>query len=153
MPKQKRGGFESEVVFFADEKAVSRLSLEGKGKRAVTQTRVAMGNTGVPFDSFLVEDAEKILKNYKAAVFPSPCPSEAGKKAMELCDKLGIAYISASPEKISFSPDELRDFFRSAKVHVYVDNGDVVYLGNGYLALHSSKAGKKQIQLPEKASL
>ena len=152
LPDSPKGGFECEAVLFADERAMSNLSMKGS-KEFYSESRIAMGNTAVPFDCYLVEDAAKVVEKYKAAVFIAPFPSKEAKDAMALCDRLGIPYISASEEKLSFTADELRSFFEKCSLHLYSDELDVVYLGNGYLALHSSKAGKKQIKLPKNAKL
>ena len=34
-------------------------------------------------------------------------------------------------------------------VHCYCDSGDVIYCGNGLLAIHAATAGEKTIRLPE----
>ena len=46
------------------------------------------------------------------------------------------------------SVNELREFFRSCGVHTYVENGDVVYVGNGFMGLHSLEGGRKTLKLP-----
>ena len=100
---EKRGGrdgaaFSPEVVFFADERGYSNLLSGSPQLPAITETRTAMGNTGVPYDTYAVEDADAVLKKYKAAVFVMPIPSEAGAHAIELCRELGIPYLTASAE-------------------------------------------------------
>lgn len=112
-----------------------------------------MGNTGVPYDSFAVEDAEAVLKCYKAAVFPMPIASEAGRRAMALCERLGIPYLAATPEHCALSAEELKTFFRKNGVHIYTEENDVVYLGNGFLALHSAVGGTKRLRLPSHETL
>ena len=108
-----------------------------------------MGNTGVPYDSCMAEDADLILKNYKAAIFPMPIPSDAGKHAMELCEKMSIPYLSATPDHYELTSEEIKAFFKNNGIHIYNDENDVVYLGNGYIGLHSAVAGSKRLRLPE----
>jgi beta-galactosidase len=139
-----------EVVFFADERGYSRLFNASPQLRGIHETRLAMGNTGVPYDSYMSEDAANVLENYKAAVFPMPIPSEAGQRAMEFCEKMNIPYITATKEHCSLTVKELCDFYKSCGVHFYTEEKDVVYLGNGYLGLHSAVGGKKRLILPEK---
>ncbi len=142
-----------EVVFFADEQAYSRMFSKSPQLRNMHHTRVAMGNTGVPYDSCMVEDAEKVLHKYKAAVFPMPVPSEEGIRAMELCGKMGIPFISASEEHYAFSVEEIKQFLKSTDVHFYTNENDVVYAGNGFVGLHTATGGKKQIFLPCKCKV
>ena len=109
-----------------------------------------MGLTGVPYDSFLVDDAEDILSSYAAAVFIMPIPSDAGKKAMRLCEKMGIPYITATADHYELTAEELKAFYRKAGIHFYTEERDVIYLGNGYIGLHSATGGIKTIKLPNK---
>jgi beta-galactosidase len=142
-----------EVVFFADERGYSRLFSNSPEILGINTTRMSMGNTGVPYDVFMAEDAKGILKNYKAAVFAMPIASEAGVQAMELCKSLGIPFISATGEHYALSVEELCAFYKESGVHFYSDENDVVYRGNGYIALHSSRGGKKTLALPKKCSI
>ncbi|MBQ9084959.1 MAG: hypothetical protein IJY24_04805 [Clostridia bacterium] len=145
------GSFPSaEVVFFADESGYSRLFSSSPQLGGIADSRTAMGNTGVPFDTFGVEDAERILANYKAAVFPMPVASERGSEAMELCEKMGIPYLSATTDRYSLTVEELKSFFRASGVHLYTERADVVYLGQGYIGLHSAEGGSKRLSLPER---
>ena len=138
----------AEVVMFADERSSANMFSLSPQLRAVPQNRTAMGNGGAPFDNFLVEDAEAVLRNYKAAVFISPVPSEAGKRAMELCRQLGIPYLTATEEHYELTGAEIRDFLAKTDVHLYSKDLDVVYAGNGYFGFHSVEGGEKKVRLP-----
>ena len=148
-----------EVVFFADEEGYANLfsnspQLAGHYQAGgIIATRTAMGNTGVPYDSCLVDDAEKVLCKYKAAVFPFPVPSEAGKKAMELCKSLKIPYLAVTPDHYNVTTEEIRGFFEKNGIHLYTQERDVVYAGNGYFALHSTVAGQKTVRFPRPVTL
>ena len=137
-----------EVVFFADERGYSNLYNCSPQLKGIKETRLAMGNTGVPYDSCMVEDADAILRRYKAAVFVMPLPSEAGVHAMELCDRMGIPYLCATVEHYKLTVDEIRDFYRANGLHCYTEEKDVVYVGNGVVALHCATLGEKKIKLP-----
>ena len=60
----------SEVVLFADERAAANLRIYAPLSSAVVQTRVAMGNTGVPYDSCLVEDAPSSMVSQLLRIIP-----------------------------------------------------------------------------------
>ena len=47
----------------------------------------------------------------------------------------------------------LRDFARKAGVHIYSDNGDVLFAGNGFLTFHAASAGEKTIRLPAESTV
>lgn len=142
-----------EVVFFADEQAYAYLFNGSPHLGAITETRTAMGKTGVPFDTCMVEDAEAVLPRYQAAVFPFPVASPAGERAMALCETLGIPYLAATPAHDVLSSAELRAFYRENGVHLYTAEGDVCYLGHGYLGLHSAVGGVKSLTLPERCEV
>ena len=139
-----------EVVFFADERGYSLLFSASPQLSGIADTRKAMGNTGVPYDIYMVEDAERVLRNYKAAVFPMPISSDAGKKAMELCEKMGIPYIAATVDNYHITVEKLTKFYKNNGIHSYTDENDVVYVGNGYVGLHSASSGKKRLILPDR---
>ena len=138
----------SPVVFFGDERAHANICRQSPANRAVIETRLAMGNIGTPYDCCMVEEAEWILDKYQAAVFPSPIPSKAGLRAMELCREKGIPYLAATQEHHTFTTEQIVSFLQENKVHLYCTGGDVVYAGNGFVALHAARGGEKQLDLP-----
>ena len=136
-----------DVVFFADEQSCAN-TFTGSPSICISDTVTAMGKTGVPFDSCMVEDAKSVVQNYKVAVFPFSLPSEDGKRAMELCESMGIPYLCAMVDHHKFTVDELIEFYKANGVHFYSEEQDVVYVGNGYVGLHSAVGGKKRLRLP-----
>ncbi len=137
-----------DVVFFADEQSCANMMTGSPHMGAIKFTRKAMGITGVPYDSCMVEDADSVLKRYKAAIFPFPLPSEAGKHAIALCEKMGIPYLTTTADHYELTVDEIREFYKVNGIHFYTEEKDVVYVGNGYIALHSSVGSMKKLHLP-----
>ena len=140
----------AETVLFIDEKAYLNNPAGSELCHSASHTRVRMGNSGIPFDLCLVEDAEKVIKNYRAAIFTAPIPTDSEKAAVELCKKLNIPYLHTSNEKPFYSVDELRDFLVSSGIHCYNSNGNVIYCGEGFLAVHSVNGGEVKITLPQR---
>ena len=140
----------AQVVFFADGEGYENMFADTPPMNAIRESRTAMGNCGAPYDTYLVEDAEAIAKNYKAAIFPFAYPSEKGKKALALCQKLGIACLQADPEQPALTTEQIRSFLANAGVHLYEKAGDVIYAGNSYVGLHAATAGEKVLKLPKK---
>ena len=139
----------SEVVVFVDEKAYANIPYSNPLDRTVTDVRRTIGNTGIPFDLCMVEDCEKIINNYKAAIFTAPYPSEDGIKAINMCKEKNLPYITITEDKTLFSVEELRDFLVYNGVHCYNNDGNVVYCGNGFIGIHSINDGEVEITLPE----
>ena len=140
---------QSQTVVFIDEKAYFNNPRGSDFCHCVNITRVAMGNTGIPFDLCMTEDAERVLHKYKAAIFTAPLPSECGKEAIKMCKKMKIPYILSDTEKSYFTTEELRSFLVSKGVHCYNAEGNVVYCGGGYIGIHSVNDGNVTIALPE----
>ena len=139
----------AQTVLFIDEKAYLNNPRGSCFCHSVNIIRSVMGNTGIPFDLCMTEDAQKVLHKYKCAIFTAPLPSVSGREAVELCEKLKIPYIHPCEEKSYFTVDELREFMISHGVHCYNSDGNVVYCGGGYLAVHSVVDGEVKIKLSE----
>ncbi len=146
----KKGLPRAETAFFIDEKAYFNYGRYNSFCNSVNIMRVAMGNTGIPFDVYMIEDAEKVLHKYKAAIFSAPLPSDCGKSAVELCKNLNTPYISPDTDKFSYTTDELRSFLVSSGVHCCNTDGCVVYCSNGILGIHTVNDGDVTVHLPKK---
>ncbi len=140
----------AEIAFFIDEKAYANLARNNPILHSVNHTRSAMSNLGIPYDMYMVEDADKVLKKYKTAIFTAPIPSVSGKSAISICENLGIPYISASESKPTHTADEIRNFLVSSGVHCYNSDGCVIYCSNGILGIHTVCDGENKITLPGK---
>ena len=143
----------AEVALFVDEKAYANIPFSNPLDRTVNAVRVAMGNTGIPFDIYMTEDFDKVITKYKVAIFTAPLPSQIGKAALDFCRKMNIPHMTITEEKTSFSTEELRSFLTANGVHCYNDDNCVVYANNGYIGIHSTKDGKITLKLPGKFKL
>lgn len=102
---------------------------------------------GVAYDSYELSDiVDPRVGDYSVYVLPN---------AFSLTDeeKAAIAKLEAAGKKIVRIPepideDELRERLASAGAHVWLDTGDIVFAGRGYLAIHASREGEKRIRLP-----
>ncbi len=140
----------SDVVLFVDEKAYANIPYSTPLDRTVSATRVAMGNTGIPFDLCMIEDFSNVIDRYKAAIFTAPIPSENGKNAMQMCKEKNIPYVTVTEEQTSFCTDELRDFLVENGIHCYNPDRNVIYCGGGFVGIHAVNDGNIKITLPEK---
>ncbi len=138
-----------ETVLFIDETAYLNLPRHNYLNGTVNNIRNAMGNTGIPFDMFMIEDAEKIIHKYRVAIFTAPLPSQAGKAAVEMCKKAKIPYLHSTEKKPFFTAEELRDFLVFNGVHCYNAEGNVIYSNGGHIGIHSVKDGEVKIKLPK----
>lgn len=148
--KKTEGLPSAEVVLFVDERAYFNTERNGSLSDSVNMIRVAMGNTGIPFDVCMVEDAKSVLPKYTSAVFTAPIPSESGKKAVELCKEMNVFSVIPNETKPFYSTEELREILTAQGVHCYDSQGNVVYCAEGFLSIHSASEGEYKIDLPQK---
>lgn len=146
-----RYGFVPEMAVFADGELYQRQGMSHPSYKSQAYIKNSLGNSGIPYDLYLLSDFDSVINNYKAVIFPAAISSPKIETAVELCRKKGIPYIVASLDKWQFTVDELRSFAESAGVHVFCHSNDVIYVGNGILAVHSASSGEKEIKLPKKA--
>ena len=151
--KKTENALSAEVALFVDENAYRNIPRGNGLLNLVNHYRVKMGTSGIPFDIYMVEDAQRVISKYKGAIFTAPKPSDAGKKAIELCKELNIPYISAEEDNTFFTTEEIRERLISFGVHCYNDGGCVVYGGNGILAIHTVTDEETKITLPRKMKL
>jgi beta-galactosidase len=147
---ENAGSSVAEVAFFVDENAYRNLPRGHFGVHRVNEMRSAMGNTGIPYDIYMVEDAVKVAKKYKVAIFTAFEPSYKGLEAVEFCKNSGIEVISAQAREKHFTVDELRETLMLKGVHCYNSDGAVVYISKGFFALHTVKNGETKIVFPNK---
>lgn len=140
----------AEVVLFIDEKAYSNIKRGSHLMNTVNNIRVAMGNTGIPFDTYMAEDAPSVIKNYRAAIFTAPCPSEAGKNALRLCKELDILCIESDEIMHSYSTEELREILLFSGIHCYNHDSCVIYRSKNIIGIHKTTEGETKIYLPRK---
>ena len=135
----------AETVIFVDEKAYF-----GEVSHSVNIITDNMRSLGIPFDFCMTEDAQKVIADYKVAVFTAPISSESGKIAKSICQSMNFPFIETTPEKPYFSKEDLSEFLVASGAHCYNSDGNVIYCGNGYLGIHSAKEGIVDVSLPGK---
>ena len=111
-----------------------------------------MPKIGVGYDSYALADiVDSRVRDYSVYVFPN---------AFSLTDaeKNAIAQLEANGKKIvhisePIGENALRQLLLDAGAHVYLDTGDVVFSGRGYLTVHASSPGVKRIRLPQRCDV
>lgn len=143
---------QTEVAVFVDETLYARVWPYETYKRAQSEIRTALGRSGVPYDIYLLSDFKKCLSSfddYKVMLFPIPVDTDMLKAAVDYCEKRGISYMRATKDKHQFTAQELKEYFASTGVWCYCESDDVVYVGNGYVAIHAKTEGEKTIKFPK----
>lgn len=149
----------TELAVFVDERAYKLMEQSSDPKtkayemlRATYDIRTALGGGGIPYHLYLIDDFYEAMQDgeYKAVLFATVPKTEGIADAMRYCEENRILALKLTDEKCTYTADELRSAFKGAGLHSYIDEGtDVIYVGNGILALHASEAGVKTVKLPE----
>lgn len=146
-------GFKSEIAVFIDGSLYYRHGMGHQSVWSQNSIRNSLGNSGLSYDMYLLDDFKANYKKYKAIILPATLHTDELLKAKKMCEEAGIPVLLGSVEKYKFTPEELRDFARSAKAHVFCESDDVICYGNSLLSIHSATAGEKKIKLPKTATV
>ena len=134
----------AKLAVFADESAYRYLTDCGLRGFAF-HARVPLGCMGAPYDVYDVCDFAKVYQKYAGVVFLSCVPTDAMRRALSLCGRDGVKYISLSEEQPQLSAAGLRDFCDACGVHVYCRTDDIIYANKNYLAVSATHAGEKTV--------
>ena len=145
--------YKSEIAVFVDGTLYMRQGMAHQSCWSQNSIRNSLGNSGIPYDLYLLGDFKARYKDYKAIIFPAAISSKELEKAKKLCEEAGIPMLCADSKKYRFTSCELRDFAKSAKVHIFIDTDDVICCGNSLLSVHASSGGEKKIKLPKTATI
>ena len=61
----------------------------------------------------------------------------------------GTNYYSFAP----LTPELVRDICRREKIHIYIESNDILRANSGFIMVHATHAGKKQLKFPEVVKL
>ena len=139
----------SDVVLIIDETYHRRIGTTDPMYYVAGKYRIALGNTGIPYDIMMAEDYTH-CKDYKAVILPYPVEylSDTAKKLKEFCEMHNIPVLTAAlSDMTDLDTDTLRNRLVENGVHCYCDSGEVLYCGNGLLCIHSATAGLKTVKL------
>ncbi len=151
--RPEKHSFKPEIAIFADGELYQRQKIGAPLYRAPSELCNAFGNSGIPYEIYLLRDFEKHYREYKAIAFPIPVMSDRLKKAIQLCKEAKIPYLLVDEENPTYTPEQIRAFAKQAEVFVFCDTDDVIYVGNGLLGIHAATKGKKTVRLPQNSVL
>ena len=132
----------------------------------IIQNRYSLGRSGAPYDLYLRSDLGAIqAEPYRAVWLMGLVELTAEEdQILEECRSAGSTTIWTRPSlttlqrpdrsqesfegKVTWSPAELRQVWKSAGAHVYLDTDDVLYAGRGWLSVHTVIGGNRTLQLP-----
>lgn len=144
----------SQIAVLCDEKYPYRIGSKNPCFEIQNTVHDRLGNTGFTHDLLLTEDYEQCI-HYESVLIPVPAEydTEETVTIKEFLNANQIPYVQLTTHDFDITADELRHRLQSTGVHCYCDSGDVIYCGNGYLAIHAASAGGKCISLPQMTAI
>ncbi len=154
-----------QVCVFYDEQLCFWDASYGQLTEQILSNRYPLGKTGAPYDLFLRSDEMLIpTDQYKVIWLMGFLDlKDDEKQKIEKWRKQGISVIwthgrgtrifkenreEEIKDLFQLTDSQLREIFRNAGVHIYLDSGDVFYIGRNWLCIHTVFGGKKTVNLP-----
>jgi len=157
----------AQVAVVVDERLAIRDAAFGKLTGQVLANRHPLGKAGAPYDLYLRDDLARLPPGQHRFIWLLGIPElsvqedewVAGQRAagvtvgwtslegFRLLAPHATDTPAPSPE-MQLSPTRLRELWRKAGVHLYVDSDDVIHAGRGWLGLHTVVGGPRHVSLP-----
>ncbi len=143
-------GTRAQVVVLCDEKLPFRLGSQDPCVKIQETVRDNMGGTGIPSDALIMEDYRECV-HYSGVLIPFPAEfdTDETRQAKAFLQEKGIPFVQLTQADFAIDSNELRRRLVAVGIHCYCDTGDVIYCGNGLLAIHAATAGEKTVHLPK----
>jgi len=160
---------EPEVCVIADEKLLFHDNSYGALTARIINQRQALAKAGTPYKLFLRNDLAEMsgvrFKFLWLLGWHEICEDEQQLLGHLHGDRCGILHTSLTgsrwldpegdtwrdaPTFCEWTPEGLRELYRLCGVHIYLDSDDIVYVGNGFAAIHAASEGGKTVTLPQR---
>ena len=160
-----------EVAVIVDEKLAFRDGSYGRITGNLLANRYSLGSSGTPFDIYLREDLKELWKKKYKFIWYLGCydPTPEEEKLISVLRRQtpvslhtnhheSVLYETTQmkqrfPDRIRWTPEQLRTVYNLAKVHIFSEQDDVIYAGRGWLAVHLATDGRREITLPSEWKL
>lgn len=110
--------------------------------------RIAISQSGVPFDFYLIHDFPRAADRYRAAVFFIPAMTPAVRAAIDRCEADGIPFLCLEGNA-PVSSGAVREFCVRNGIHCYCRGDDAVLVSRRWIAVHAAFPGMHVLTLPQ----
>ncbi len=160
-----------QVCVFVDEELSFWDASYGSLTNKILSNRYALAKAGTPYDLFLRTDLEAISSSQFRVIWLMGMLklTEDEKLKIEAWRKQGITVLWTNGNKtviyerdgreismdgkLNWPVSDLRDIWKKAGVHLYIDTDDVLYVGNNWLSIHTVDGGERTIEFPYNAKV
>lgn len=164
-PPPRKDKMKAQVLVVVDEELSFWDASFGKLTGKILSNRYALAKTGAPSDLYLRSDLPAVSTDHYRVIWLMGLLqlNEREKRYIqnwrENGDTVlwtdgygtriyhGLLHPRNFKQKLEWSASQLRQIWRDAGVHVYLDSNDVFYAGRGWLSVHTIQGGRKTIHL------
>ncbi len=163
---QNKNKMLSQVCVIVDEELSFWDASYGRLTNKILANSYSLAKTGAPYDLFLRTDLDNIsptqykvvwlmgiLKLRKDEILKIEKWRQQGITVLwtdgyetKTYYKDGKDFIT--DKKINWTDLELKDIWKKAGVHLYIETDDVLYIGNNWLCIHTVEGGKRSVKFP-----
>ena len=143
----------AELAVFVDEASLAKTHDNGLARDVIGMSRRSIGLIGTPKDYYLTADFDLVKDKYKAFISHVPTETEGSKKISEYASENGVALIEITENNFEITSAELRDFCKSAGVHIYSERDAVIYANKSFVFIHTGEDGEQRLSVPKDAPL
>lgn len=121
-------------------------SVYGRIPNCPTQASVclAAADAGIPYDVFLSSDFYQTAHFYRLCILAQPDLTPESEAICQYAAAHGITVLFGN----GMSAEEIIDAVIQSGYFLISENRDILYAGNGYIAVHAVSGGVKKLQLP-----
>ncbi|AWV98474.1 hypothetical protein [Arcticibacterium luteifluviistationis] len=163
--------YHPEIAVVVDEKLQFYDDSYGRITGKLFKNRYALGQVGTSFDIYLREDLAALEKEAYKVIWYIGIEEITGEeeqiilrlnaksnRVIVTSEEGSLVYnrkklINSNKGRVVWTPEQIREVLRSAGVHIFSTSNDVIYAGKGWLMVHLSEAGRREILLPSEWSL
>ncbi len=140
----------SEVAAFIDEDSYLKIPKEDSARDLVWNARRELGLMGAPYDIYLSSDFEAVRDRYKAYISIIPKATKRSDDIRMYSKRCGKPLFECTED---ITADILREFIKSADIHIYSNEPIILYANESYVFLHTTKFCVVNLDLPQKCKL
>lgn len=165
-PPQEEIKMSAQVCVIVDEELSFWDASFGKLTENILVNRYPLGKTGAPYDLYLRTDLSDLTSNEYRVIWLMGMLklNEEETKQIEKWKQQGImvlwtdgtgtriynhdADVIYYKDKFKWSNSELRELWKNAGVHIYLENNDVLYAGRKWICVHTVEGGNRTLKFP-----
>jgi beta-galactosidase len=165
-PAVEEEKMQSQVCIIVDEELCFRDASYGKLTENILSNRFSLAKCGAPYDLFLRNDLNKIpIKQYKVIWLMGLLElDEEESLTVKKYLELGTTVVWTNgndtriynrnnediyfKDKVRWSESQLRELWKRAGVHIYIETDDVLYAGHNWICIHTVNGGTRTLRFP-----